>query len=114
MQLPYNPKLKDRAKELRKNGTLSEILLWQQLKNRQLKNYDFDRQKIIGSYIVDFYCAICKVVLEIDGSSHDNKQEYDKNRNKFLNACGLKVIHILDSDVKNNLVGVMAMLDEKM
>jgi len=108
--LPHNPRLKERARELRKAKNLSEILLWKQLKNYQFKGYDFDRQKIIGSYIVDFYCTNCNVVIEIDGSSHNNKQEYDKNRDEYLNACGIKVIRIADRDVRKNLNGVMAML----
>lgn len=67
--LPYNPKLKDRAKELRKAGILSEVLLWQELKSRKFLNLDFNRQKVIGNYIVDFYCDDLRLVIEIDGSS---------------------------------------------
>lgn len=57
MSLPYNPKLKAHARELRRAGNLSEVLFWNQIKNKQFLNLDFDRQKIIGNYIVDFYCA---------------------------------------------------------
>jgi very-short-patch-repair endonuclease len=110
MSLPYNPALKERARELRKAGNLSEVLLWNQLKNKQLLGLDFDRQKIIGNYIVDFYCAEKEFVLEIDGSSHDNKVEYDALRDAFLTGLGLTVIHILDIDVKTNLSGVMQLL----
>jgi len=55
MSLPYNPKLRERAKELRKAGNLCEVLLWNQLYKNKFKQYDFDRQKIIGNYIVDFF-----------------------------------------------------------
>ncbi|MBS3976881.1 MAG: DUF559 domain-containing protein [Syntrophomonadaceae bacterium] len=55
LSLPYNPKLRNKAKELRKAGNLAEVLLWNQLKNRQFMGFDFDRQKIIGNYIVDFF-----------------------------------------------------------
>jgi very-short-patch-repair endonuclease len=110
MELPYNPKLKERAQELRESGNLSEALLWNQVKNKQFKNLDFDRQKIIGNYIVDFYCANHNVVIEIDGDSHDNKQEYDAVRDEYLKSLGLTVIHILDIDVKKNIDDVMAML----
>ncbi|MDR0857775.1 MAG: DUF559 domain-containing protein [Oscillospiraceae bacterium] len=72
--LPYNNELKERARGLRKAGNLSEVLLWQRLNRRKFKNYDFDRQKIIGNYIVDFYCPNCKTVIEVDGSSHDEKK----------------------------------------
>jgi len=101
--LPYNPKLKDRAKALRKAGNLAEVLFWQQVHKGKFKGFDFDRQKIIGNYIVDFYCANVNVVVEIDGSSHDNKQEYDAKRDEYLESLGLTVIHITDVDVKNNL-----------
>ena len=110
MTLPYNPALKERARELRKSGNLSEVLLWNQLKNKQLAGLDFDRQKIIGNYIVDFYCAEKQLVLEVDGSSHDNKVVYDALRDAFLTGLGLTVIHILDSDVKTNLAGVLLFL----
>ncbi len=108
--LPYNPKLKERAKELRKAGNLSEVLFWQQVKNKKFKGYDFDRQKIIGNYIVDFYCTNCNVIIEIDGSSHDDKQDYDAKRDKYFKNLGLEVIHINDLDIKKNLNGVMEML----
>ena len=112
MALPYNPALKQRARELRRAGNLSEVLLWNQIKNKQFLGLDFDRQKIIGNYIVDFYCAEKSIVLEIDGSSHDEKVEYDAKRDAFLQGLGLTVIHIADSDVKNNLSGVMDFLRE--
>ncbi|MEZ5495539.1 MAG: HsdR family type I site-specific deoxyribonuclease [Gammaproteobacteria bacterium] len=111
LSLPYNPKLKERAKELRKAGNLSEVLFWNQVKRQQFKGYDFDRQKIIGNYIVDFYCANCNVVIEIDGSSHDDKVEYDAERDAYLESLGLTVIHILVNDVMKRMDEVMEMLD---
>jgi very-short-patch-repair endonuclease len=110
MQLPYNSSLKERARELRKAGNLSEVLFWNKVKNKQFKGYDFDRQKIVGNYIVDFFCTNCNVVIEIDGSSHDNKQEYDAARDAFLQSVGLTVIHIPDIDIKKRLDNVMEML----
>ena len=110
LSLPYNAELTERAKELRKAGNLSEVLLWNQIKNKQFKGLDFDRQKIIGNYIVDFYCASLGVVIEIDGYSHENKVDYDSIREDYLKSLGLTVIHILDSDVKKNIEEVMMML----
>ena len=107
MKLPFNPSLKERARELRKAGNLCEVLFWNQVKNKQFKGYDFDRQKIIGNYIVDFYCTNCNVVIEIDGSSHDDKQEYDAKRDKFLEDLGLTIIHIPVLEVMNNMAKVM-------
>jgi len=108
--LPYNSKLRDRAKELRKAGNLSEVLLWKEFSKKKFKGYDFDRQKIIGNFIVDFYCADCHVVIEVNGSSHNHKVECDKERGRFLEGLGLKIIHIPAKDVLNNLRGVMVML----
>ena len=102
-ELPYNPKLKERARELRQAGNLSEVLFWNQVKNKQFKGYDFDRQKIIGNYIVDFYCSNCNVVIEIDGRSHEEKQEYDAKRDSYLESLGLNVIHIPVQDILKNL-----------
>ena len=110
-ELPYDPELKQRAAELRKAGNLSEVLLWVQIKNGQLKGLDFDRQKIIGSYIVDFYCAEKKLVIEIDGESHNEKVEYDARRDEYLKKLGLRVEHLRDIDVKKNLQGVMDYLE---
>jgi len=108
--LPFNPKLRERAKELRKSKNLSEVLMWRQLNKQKFKGYDFDRQKIIGNFIVDFYCVDCRVVIEIDGNSHDEKKEYDCERDFFLRGLGLTVIHITAGDVINRLNDVMLTL----
>lgn len=109
--LPYNPKLRERAIELRQAGNLCEVLLWKQLHKKKFKQYDFDRQKIIGNFIVDFFCGNCNVVIEIDGSSHNNKVEYDNERNAFLEGLGLTIIHITAFDVLNHLDCVLEMLN---
>lgn len=103
MKLPQNDSLRPLARDLRKDSTLSEVLLWNQLKNKQFFNLDFDRQKIIGNYIVDFYCPSLKLVIEIDGGSHDNKLSYDLVRDDYFKNLGLNVIHFSDADVKNNI-----------
>lgn len=113
-ELPFNPKLKQRAKELRKAGNLSEVLFWNQVKNKQFLNLDFDRQKIIGNYIVDFYCKDLGAVVEIDGESHNEKQGYDKERDNYLESFGLKIFHIQDIDIKKNLDGVLGFLRESL
>jgi len=108
--LSYNASLQARAKELRKAGNLSEVLMWQQLHKRKFKGFDFDRQKIIGNYIVDFFCTNCRVVIEVDGSSHDGRIEYDHEREAFLMGLGLTMIHIPAEDVLKRLNDVMSML----
>ena len=105
--LPYNPALKDKARALRKAGFLHEALLWNQLKSKKFNGLDFDRQKIIGNYIVDFYCAEKAVVIEVDGSSHDNKQDEDAKRDAYLRSLGLVVIRLLVKDVLRDVAGVV-------
>ncbi|MFB9886834.1 endonuclease domain-containing protein [Balneatrix alpica] len=110
--LPYNPALRDKAKALRKAGVLHEALLWLELKGKQLNGLDFDRQKIIGNYIVDFYCAEKAVVIEVDGSSHDAKQAEDAGRDRYLQSLGLTVIRLLAKDVLQSMEGVVAFLKD--
>ncbi len=108
--LPYNPKLTGRAKQLRKAGMLHEALMWNQLKCNKLNGLDFDRQKIIGNYIVDFYCAEKAFVLEIDGPSHENREVYDHRREEFLHSLGLTVVCISVTAVLKNMDGVVQFL----
>lgn len=107
LQLPYNSKLKENAKELRQSGNLSEVILWENLKRGHLKGYDFTRQQIIGNYIVDFYCPKLRLVIEIDGESHDFKGEYDQEREKYLTGLGLCLIHFSDVAIKKSLPEVL-------
>ena len=111
MKIYYNPKLKQLSRNLRNNSTLSEVLLWRQIKGRKIQGYQFSRQKPIGNYIVDFYCSKLKLVIEIDGCSHDNKIEYDRKRQYFLEKIGLAVLRFYDLDVKKNLSGVIETID---
>ena len=108
----YNPKLKEKARELRKNSTLSEVLLWNRLKKKQLKGYDFDRQKPIGNYIVDFYCHELKLAIEIDGATHFSDQDKDDARQKELEARGIRFLRFGDKEVKDNLDGVVMEIGE--
>ncbi len=110
MSLPFNPKLKERARELRKAGLLHEALLWNQLKRKSFKGLDFDRQKIIGNYIVDFFCAEKNVVIEADGVSHQGREEYDAQRDDYLKSLGLTVIRISAKDILQNMEGVLGFL----
>ena len=110
MKLHYNPKLKILARNLRKNSTLSEVLLWNQLKSRKMKGYQFMRQKPIDNYIVDFYSSKLKLVIEINGVSHIEKSYIDKKRQIKLESLGLTVLRFNDLDVKKNMNGVLQVL----
>lgn len=110
--LPYNPKLKLLLNGKRKAGILSEVIFWNQVRTKSFHNLDFDRQRIIGNYIVDFYVKKLGLVIEIDGWSHDFKKGYDEVRQKYLESLGLKIFRITDFDVKNNLGVVMKGLED--
>ena len=98
---------------LRKNMTLSEVLLWLELKGKKMMGYDFHRQKPTGDYIVDFYCPALELIIEIDGDSHIDKYKEDLVRQKKMESWGLTVIRFDDLDVKNNLEGVLKSVKEK-
>ena len=109
--IPYNPKLKDLARQLRKNSTLSEVLLWQQIKNKGL-GVQFHRQVPMLNYIVDFYCHEIMLAIEIDGDSHLHKYEYDKKREGELEKMGVKFIRFNDIDVKKNMFSVTLSIEQ--
>jgi very-short-patch-repair endonuclease len=105
--IKYNPALKKKARFLRKNSTLSEVLLWNKLKGRQLKGYQFLRQKPLNKYIVDFYCKRLRLAIVIDGDSHIDKEHSDIKRQKELESQGLLFLRFSDKQVKRNLNDVV-------
>ena len=82
--IPYDPRLKELARDLRKQGTLAEILLWKRIQRKQLQGYEFHRQVPIDHYIVDFYCHELMLAIEVDGGSHFYKEERDQVRQNRL------------------------------
>ncbi|MCX7909184.1 MAG: DUF559 domain-containing protein, partial [Ignavibacteria bacterium] len=113
-QLPYNPRLKEKARELRKAGNLAEVLFWNAVKNKKIFGLDFDRQKIIGNYIVDFYCKDLGVVVEIDGKSHNEKIERDQERDNYLANLGLIIYRFAEEEVQTNLESVLNFLKQEL
>ena len=109
--IPYNSKLVPLARELRNNSTLSEVLLWMRLRNKRFMGYDFDRQKPIDNYIVDFFCKELMLAIEIDGSSHDYKYEQDLSRQQSIEKFGITVIRFEDIRVKKEIEGVLRDLE---
>ena len=107
MNLKYNKQLNVLARKLRNNSTLAEVLLWNQLKQRRMLEYQFLRQRPIGNYIVDFFCYKLKLVIEIDGESHDRKKEADEIRQNYLEKTGLTVLRFGDHAVKTEMKGVL-------
>ena len=107
--IPYRNDLKAKARELRKHSTLSEILLWCEIKNRQLLDYQFHRQVPMLDYIVDFYCHELALVIEVDGESHyhDDAPERDAIRQKRIEQYGVTFLRFDDKDVKQNMSFVL-------
>jgi len=93
--------------------TLSEFLLWREIKGKKLGGYDFHRQKPIDEYVVDFYCPKLRLVIEINGDSHDGNEYADFIRQKKLESKGLTVLRFLDADVKANVDGIVEHLKER-
>ena len=102
----YNKKLIPLARANRNAGNLAEALLWRELKQNNL-GVSFVRQQTIGNYVADFYCREKKLVVEIDGSSHDNKYEHDKVRDEYMKKLGMRVLRVSDKDVKHDMNNVL-------
>ena len=112
LNLPYNASLKSRAKALRKAGNFSEVVFWKEVRNKSFWNIDFDRQRIIGNYIVDFYVKALGLVVEIDGEIHNFQEEYDEKREMFLKELGLKVFRISTTKMLFDTENVMKDLEQ--
>lgn len=107
--IPYNPKLKEIARQLRNNSTLSEVLLWLELKGKKMRGYDFHRQKPIDNYIVDFFCHELRLVIEIDGISHtwEEVAVNDEIRQRKIENLGIQFLRFDDKDIKQNMSFVL-------
>ncbi|WP_299412142.1 DUF559 domain-containing protein [Acaryochloris sp. IP29b_bin.148] len=95
------------ARRLRLNLTPAEKKLWKALQKRQLNGLKFRCQHPIGSFIVDFYCPQCRLVIELDGDIHDQQVEYDEARTEQLNQLGYRVIRFRNPDVMQHLDHVL-------
>ena len=95
-----NPKKLELARHFRKNPTASEDAVWQMLRNRQIKNLKWRRQQVLYGFIADFYCAELNVVLEIDGSIHENEEvkEYDAFRTSVFESRGIRIFRLKNED----------------
>ncbi len=105
----------ERRRVLRSNATPQEILLWLKLRLKQL-GCKFQRQHSIGGYIVDFYCAEKRLIIEIDGSQHLDNVEYDRVRDDYFESLDYKVLRFWNNEVNKNIEGVLlkirSVLDE--
>ncbi len=102
----YNKNLKEFARENRKRATKAEIKIWSQLLKSKQTGYSFLRQRPILNYIADFFCKELKLIIEIDGVTHNEKLVDDQLKDKKLNLAGYHVLRFTDEQVMNNLEGV--------
>ena len=109
----YNPRLRPLARQLRKQGVLAEVLLWNAIRNKAL-GCEFHRQVPIGEYIVDFFCPEHMLALEIDGCSHEHLEVHveDSAREAELEAMGVYFLRFHDGEVRHNLQGVVDRIAE--
>ena len=107
-----HPAILARARELRRPQTPVEAQLWAHLRNRQWAGLKFRRQYPIDRFIVDFYCAAARLIVEVDGESHAAQVEYDAARTTWLEAAGYRVLRVTNADVRESLEGVLLRIRE--
>jgi len=109
-----NPITQNHAKDLRKNLTKAEAIIWNYLKGKKIEGVKFRRQFPIGIYIVDFAAVEIKLIIEIDGATHssDDRVKYDNARTQFLTSQGWKVIRVWNNDIYNNLNGILQSISQ--
>jgi len=105
----YNTGLKKISRQLRSNMTDAEKLLWSRLRAKQLKGIQFYRQRIIGNYIIDFYCPKANLIVELDGGQHytDEGKKKDKMRDDYMINQGYRILRFSDKEIFENLTGVI-------
>ncbi len=99
-----------RARAMRRESAPAEQILWFCLRDRRLNGYKFRRQLAVGPFIADFYCASCRLIVELDGDSHANRAAYDEDRTKWLNEHGHAVVRFPNADVFDHLDAVLELL----
>ncbi|MEQ8744224.1 DUF559 domain-containing protein [Parasphingorhabdus sp.] len=107
----FKPRNTDRARSLRNAATPAERKLWKYLSKRQISGRKFSRQMPVGPYYADFLCRELRLIIEIDGYSHEMQQSDDDKRTKDLVRHGYKVVRFTNDDVLNNIEGVIRQIE---
>ncbi len=106
------PEIFEKAKWLRKNMTNAESLLWDRLRSKQLMGLKFRTQHPIDIFIADFYCHSIKLVIEVDGTSHNSQKDYDQGREEEMKNMGITTIRFTNTEIENNIDKVIDRLKE--
>lgn len=111
--IPYSPKLRERARQLRNNSTKSEVFLWNYLKGKQIHGVDFHRQRLVDNFIIDFFCQEIYLAIELDGYTHllDSSLKRDEIKEKKLNELGIELIRFWDEEIFNDLENVLRVIE---
>ncbi|MFN4247653.1 MAG: endonuclease domain-containing protein [Flavipsychrobacter sp.] len=111
--IPYNPKLKLLARQLRNNSTQSEIQLWKHLRNKQMAGFDFHRQKPIDNYILDFFCHELMLGIELDGITHQFEDVYERDmlKKNRMQELGITIMRFNDNLVLNDIANVLRTIE---
>ena len=112
-QLTYPEKLST-AKALRSNMTVAERLMWEAVRRNSLAGFHFRRQHVIAGFIVDFYCHAARLIIEIDGPIHEQRQDHDAERSQILESAGLRVIRFTNDEVLNDLPAVLQQIRSRL
>ena len=109
----YNRReLKTRRQTLRNQMPPAEVLLWQQIRGKQLLGYKFRRQYSVGRYVLDFYCPALRLGIELDGDSHfqEGGAQRDQERDSYISSFGIRLVRFLNTDVFENMDGLLEVL----
>jgi very-short-patch-repair endonuclease len=103
----------DLARKLRQKMTIPELILWENIKNRQVDGHKFRRQHPIYRYILNFYCHEKRLAIEVDGETHSERKVYDKFRDKYLESINIKTLRIKNRDIIENLDKVIEVIQKE-
>jgi very-short-patch-repair endonuclease len=111
-----DPEMLGKAKELRKNMTLAEKILWQRLRRKEIMGVRIRRQHPMSKFIADFYCHQAKLVIEVDGPYHNEEEQknYDEGRYKELKEFGIEIIRFTNEEVESDIEAVLEKIREKL
>ncbi len=111
--MKHDPISIQRSRDLRRDATSAETVLWRELRNRRFARFKFRRQQPFRPFILDSYCAKLTLAIELDGESHHGREAYDAQRQSWIESRGVRVIRIFNVDLSDNLDGVMEQIERE-